>query len=288
MSRSFALVVLLALLWGSAYPLTKIAVETLAPLTVAAARALLGGALLLAVLGPRWRLLLQPGNPKALLTQGFFNCILPWTLVAWASRIIDSGLATILNSLSPIFIFILTWAITRHEAATPRKFVGVALGIAGVLVIIGVDALSGLGGHTMAEIACVVGSISYAIAALIGRRFDRMSPLVPAAGSVLMATLVLIPLALAVDRPWTIEPSARSMLALAGLAIFSTGAAFIVYFRLLSTIGSIATSSQAYLRIVVGVGLGVVFLGERLSASTMAGLLLVVGGVVAMTLPKRG
>jgi drug/metabolite transporter (DMT)-like permease len=286
MSRSFALVVLLALLWGSAYPLTKIAVETLAPLTVAAARALLGGALLLAVLGPRWRLLLQPGNPKALLTQGFFNCILPWTLVAWASRIIDSGLATILNSLSPIFIFILTWAITRHEAATPRKFVGVALGIAGVLVIIGVDALSGLGGHTMAEIACVVGSISYAIAALIGRRFDRMSPLVPAAGSVLMATLVLIPLALAVDRPWTIEPSARSMLALAGLAIFSTGAAFIVYFRLLSTIGSIATSSQAYLRIVVGVGLGVVFLGERLSASTLIGLLLVVGGVVAMTLPS--
>jgi drug/metabolite transporter (DMT)-like permease len=287
MSRSFALVILLALLWGSAYPLTKVAVETIAPVTVAAVRALLGGLLLLAVLGPRWRLLLSPGNPRALLTQGFFNCILPWTLVAWASRTIDSGLATILNSLSPVFIFILTWAITRHEAATPRKFVGVVLGVAGVLIIIGVNALSGLGQHTVAELACVAGSVSYAIAALVGRRFDKVSPLIPAAGSVLMASVVLVPLALVVEQPWTTSPSVRSMLAMTGLAIFSTGAAFIVYFRLLSTIGSIATSSQAYLRIVVGVGLGVILLGERLAASTIIGLVLVVAGVVAMTLPPR-
>src|SRR4051812_2803727 len=136
------------------------------------------------------------GNPAALLTQGFFNCIVPWTLVAWASRTIDSGLATILNSLSPIFIFVFTWAVTRHEPATPRKFIGVVLGVAGVLVIIGMDALSGLGQHTAAELACVVGSIAYAVAALVGRRFDRMSPLVPAAGSVLMASAVLVPLAL--------------------------------------------------------------------------------------------
>jgi drug/metabolite transporter (DMT)-like permease len=287
MSRSFALLIALALLWGSSYALIKVSVETLPPLTVAAVRALLGGLLLLALLGPRWRLLVQPGNPAALLTQGVFNCILPWTLVAWASRTIDSGLATILNSLSPIFVFLLTWAITRHEAATPRKFAGVVLGIAGILVIIGVDALSGLGEHTVAELACVAGSVSYAIAALVGRRFDRMSPLVPAAGSVIMASFVLIPIALAVEHPWTLQPSLRSMLAVAGLAVFSTGAAFIVYFRLLSTIGSIATSSQAYLRIVIGVALGGVFLGERLSASTIIGLTLVVAGVVAMTLPPR-
>ena len=286
MPRSLALVVLLALLWGSAYPLTKMAVETIPPVTVAAVRAVLGGGLLLAVLGPRWRELLLPGNPRALLTQGLFNCILPWTLVAWASRTIDSGLATILNSLSPIFIFILTWAITRHEAATPRKFLGVALGIAGVLVIIGVDALSGLGRHTAAELACVAGSFCYAIAALVGRRFDKVSPLIPAAGSVVMASFVLVPLAFVAERPWTVAPSMGSMLGVLGLAVFSTGAAFIVYFRLLSTIGSIATSSQAYLRILVGVGLGVVFLGERLTASTVIGLLLVVAGVVAMTLPR--
>lgn len=287
MSRSFALVLLLALLWGSSYPLMKLAVETLPPLTVAAARAVLGGSLLLVVLGPRWREFLDPGNPRALLIQGLFNCIVPWTLVSWASRSIDSGLVTILNSLSPIFIFVLTWAITRHEPATGRKFLGVCLGIAGVLVIIGIDALSGLGQHTVAELACVAGSLSYAIAALVGRRFDKMSPLVPAAGSVVMASFILAPLAFIVDQPWSVQPSIRSLLAVGGLAIFSTVAAFIVYFRLLSTIGSIATSSQAYLRIVVGVGLGVVFLGERLTASTMVGLALVVAGVVAMTVPRR-
>jgi drug/metabolite transporter (DMT)-like permease len=278
---------ILALLWGSAYPLTKTAVETLGPLTVAAVRALIAALLLLAVLGPRARQLWQAGNPGDLLMQGFFNCILPWTLVAWASRTIDSGLATILNSLSPIFIFILTWAVTRHEAASPRKFVGVVLGMAGVLLIVGVNALAGAGKHTLAELACVAGSVSYAIAALVGRRFDRMSPLVPAAGATVMAAFVLVPLALAIEQPWTAQPSLRSTLAVLGLALLSTGVAFVIYFRLLSTIGTIATASQAYLRILVGVGLGIVFLGERPSLPMGLGLCLVVAGVIAMTLPAR-
>lgn len=278
---------LLALLWGSAYPLTKTAVETIGPLTVAAVRALIASLLLLAVLGPRARELWRAGNPGDLLLQGLFNCIVPWTLVAWASRTIDSGLATILNSLSPIFIFILTWAVTRHEAATPRKFVGVVLGVAGVLVIVGLNALAGIGKHTLAELACVAGSVSYAIAALVGRRFDRMSPLVPAAGATLMAALVLVPLALAIERPWAAQPSLRSALAVLALAVLSTGLAFVIYFRLLSTLGSIGTASQAYLRILVGVGLGIVFLGERPTVSMGIGLCLVIAAVVAMTLAPR-
>jgi drug/metabolite transporter (DMT)-like permease len=287
MSRSFALVILLALLWGSSYPLTKTAVETIPPLTVAAVRGAIGGMLILAVLGRRARELLEVGHPLAFLNQALLSCVIPWTLVAWASRTIDSNLATILNSLSPVFIFIFTWAITRHEPATPRKFAGVVLGIAGVLTIVGVDALGGFGKKTLAEIACVAGSMSYGIAAIVGRRFDKVSPLVPAAGSTLMAAAILLPIALLVEQPWTLRPSPSSIAALLALAAFSTGAAFVVYFRLLSTIGSIATASQAYLRILVGVGLGVVFLGERLSANVIAGLVLVVAGVVAMTLPAR-
>ena len=286
--KSFAQVLVLALLWGVAYPLTKVSVETIGPVTVAAVRALLGSALLFAVLGRRIHQLWQPGMAaKSYLAQGMLNCVIPWILVAWASRSIDSSLATILNSLSPIFIFLFTWAITRHEPATPRKFVGVALGLAGVLVIVGVDALSGLGEHTMAELACVVGSISYGIAAIRGRRFDRVSPLVPAAGATAMAALVLVPLALIIERPWTSSPSTASMVAVAGLAIFSTGFAFVLYFWLLSTIGSISTASQAYLRIGIGVGLGVIFLDERPSAHMMAGLVLVMIGVAAMVVKPK-
>ena len=286
--RPLLLVFTLALLWGASYPLIKIAVETIPPLSVAALRALFGGLLLLALMGRDAPALWRSGVPaRTYFAQAAFNCIIPWTLVAWASRTIDSSLATVLNSLAPIFVFLLTWAITRHEAVSARKFLGVILGLAGVITIIGVDALSGIGKHTAAELACVAGSLSYAIAAITGRRFDELSPLVPAAGSTLMASVFLVPLAFAIEQPWPMQPSLRSLLGVAGLVVFSTGAAFVVYFKLLSTIGSIGTTAQSYLRILVGVGLGVVFLDEKLPPSLIAGMALVFAGVVAMTMPAR-
>ena len=282
------LVFLLALLWGGSYPLLKIAVETIPPLTTATARAFVGGAILLLFLGRRapelWRMV---STSRDLWVQSFFNCILPWTLVSWATTVIASGLVTILNSLSPIFIFLMTWAITRHESSPPRKLVGVALGLAGVVVIVGIDALRGLGVHTAAEIACVVGSLSYGIAAIIGRRYEDVSPLFPAAGTVVIAALALLPFAIAIDwmGPVTPQPSWQSIAALVASGIFSTAFGFIVYFRLLATIGSIGTSAQAYLRIAIGVAIGVIFLGETLRPEAWLGLLLVMGGVVAMVKP---
>ena len=282
------LVFLLALLWGGSYPLLKVAVETIPPLTASAARAAFAGAILLAILGRRgpelWRMVT---GHRELWVQSFFNCILPWTLVSWAATVIESGLVTILNSLSPIFVFLLTWAVTRHESAPPRKFLGVVLGMAGVLVIVGIDALRGLGVHTAAEVACVVGSMSYGIATVIGRRYDGVSPLFPAAGTVIIAAVVLAPFA------WWLEwataappqPSARSVVALLASGFFSTALGFLVYYRLLATLGPIATSSQAFLRIGIGVAIGVVFLGETLRPEAWIGLVLVIAGVVAMVKP---
>ena len=287
--RSFALVLLLAFLWGGSYPLLKVAVESIPPMTVVAIRSLLGGLILLAALGPRVKLFTAVASGtslRSLVIQSAFNCIIPWILITTAVRQIDAGLATILNSLSPIFIFLITAFITRHEPVTARKGLGVALGISGVLAIVGLDALSGLGTKTAAELACVAGSLSYAIAGVRGVRFAKVTPLVPAAGTTLIAALVMIPLALALEHPWTVEPTLRSILAVAASAVFSTGLAMVVYFKLLSTVGSIAMSSQAYLRILVGVGLGIVFLGETPTFSMWVGLCLVVAGVVAMTLPQ--
>ncbi|HUP30904.1 MAG TPA: DMT family transporter [Usitatibacter sp.] len=288
--KSFALVFLLALLWGGSYPLLKVAVDTLPPITVVAARALIGGLILLAALGPRAKLLGEVASGaslRALVIQSAFTCVIPWLLIAWAIPSLDAGLAAILNSLSPIFIFLLTAFVTRHEPVTGRKFVGVALGLAGVVTIVGVDALAGVGGKTLAELACIAGAFSYAVAGVIGVRFARVTPLVPAAGSTLIAAAVLLPLALVVEQPWTLRPSSASMMAVAAAAVFSTGLAMVVYFRLLATVGSIAMSSQAYLRILVGVGLGMAFLGETPTPHALAGLALVVVGVVAMTWPAR-
>jgi drug/metabolite transporter (DMT)-like permease len=163
----------------------------------------------------------------------------------------------------------------------------VALGIAGVVIIVGIDALSGAGTRIAAELACIAGAFSYAVAAVIGVRFAKVSPLVPAAGSTLAAAVAITPIALIVEHPWTLAPSGASLAAVAAGAVLSTALAQVIYFRLLATIGSIAMSSQAYLRIVVGVALSMVFLGEMPKPQAWAGLALVVAGVVAMTLPKR-
>jgi drug/metabolite transporter (DMT)-like permease len=98
---------------------------------------------------------------------------------------------------------------------------------------------------------------------------------------------VLIPLGLVVEHPWTLTPSASSVWALIGLAVFSTAAAFVIYFRLIQTLGSVGTTAQAYLRVPIGVALSVIFLGETLSPTAWAGLACVVAGVAAMTIPAR-
>jgi drug/metabolite transporter (DMT)-like permease len=109
----------------------------------------------------------------------------------------------------------------------------------------------------------------------------------PAAGSLLCGAAILVPLSLVIDRPWTLAPSASSILALLGLAVFSTALAFVIYFRLIQTLGPVGTTSQAYLRVPIGVAIGVLFLGESLTPTAWIGLGCVVVGVAAMTIPAR-
>jgi drug/metabolite transporter (DMT)-like permease len=208
-------------------------------------------------------------------------------MVAWGSQALDAGVATILNSTAPIFTFFLTLAITRHEAVTSRKLLGVVAGMAGICLIVGVQALSGFGEELTAQIVMVLAAIAYAGAAILGRGFRDLDPMVPAAGSLLCGAAILIPASLVLERPWTLQPSTSSMLALLGLAVFSTALAFVIYFRLIRTLGSVGTTAQAYLRVPIGVALGVVFLGEQLSSTAWIGLACVVVGVAAMTIPAR-
>jgi drug/metabolite transporter (DMT)-like permease len=111
--------------------------------------------------------------------------------------------------------------------------------------------------------------------------------MMPAAGSMIMGSLLLLPLSLVMDRPWTLQPSSSSLLALLGLSVFSTALAFTIYFRLMQTLGSVGATAQAYLRVPIGVAIGVVFLGESLSPTAWIGVVCVIAGVVAMTLPSR-
>jgi drug/metabolite transporter (DMT)-like permease len=213
--------------------------------------------------------------------------VVPFLLIAWAERTIDAGLAAILNSTTPIFAFLLTALITRHEPVTSRKLFGVVLGIAGIFLIIGMQALSGVGQEIGAQLAVVTASLCFAGAAIFGRSFHDLHPLAPATGSLLSGAAILLPLSIVIDRPWTVAPSTEAVLALIGLSIFSTALAFAIYFRLVNTLGSVGTTAQAYLRVPIGVGISAIFLGEALTASAWAGLVCVICGVAAMTLPSR-
>lgn len=282
------LLLLLATLWGASYSFIKIGVETIPPITLIAARTLIAGLILIAIIRLRGlRLPADPATWKRFLFQASLNSVIPFTAIAWAEQTTEAGLAAILNSTTPIFTFLITLLITRHEPVTSRRLFGVATGLTGTCLIIGVQALGGLGHELWAQIAIVAATICYAGAAIFGRNFRGLDPMIPAAGSLISGAIILIPLSLIIDRPWTLEPSTNSMMALLGLAVFSTAAAFTIYFRLIHTLGSVGTTAQAYLRVPIGVGIGVIFLGERLTSTAWLGLAFVIIGVIAMTLPTK-
>ncbi|KSV61531.1 EamA family transporter [Ensifer sp. ENS08] len=288
LSLELLLLLALATLWGASYTFIKIGIETIPPVTLTAARTLIAGALLLAVL--RWRGLSLPRDAatwRRFLFQACLNSVVPFTLIAWAEQTIDAGIASILNATTPIFAFLMTALITRHEAVTARKLVGIVAGMTGISLIIGMEAFGGLGEQLLPQLAVVLATICYAGAAIFGRGFKGLDPMMPAAGSLIAGAALLIPVSLVVDRPWTLAPSTESLLALLGLAVFSTALAFAIYFRLIQTLGSVGATAQAYLRVPIGVAIGALFLGERLSDTAWIGLGCVIVGVAAMTIPAR-
>ena len=282
------LLIMLSSLWGASYTFIRVGVETIPPVTLIAARTLIAGLLLIG-----WMSVSGVAMPhswavwKRLFVQAFFNSVIPFTLIAWAEQYVEAGVATILNSTAPVFVFFVTWFLTKHESVTTRKLVGVIAGLLGICLIIGFSALNGLGDQVLPQLAIVAATICYAGAAIYGRSFQGLSPLVPAAGSLIAGAIVLIPISLIFDRPWALQPSFNSTAALLLLSVFSTAIAFVIYFRLVQTLGSVGTTSQAYLRVPIGVAIGAIFLGESLSPTIWMGLGCVVIGVAAMTIPAR-
>ncbi len=277
----FALLALLALLWGSSYLFIKVAVAEIPPLTLIAARATIAALILTAVMWGRGQTFPRDrATLGGLFIQSLLNATLAWVLLAWGAQFLDSSLASVLNSTSPIFVFFLTLIFSRHEAATPIRLAGAVIGIAGVTLIVGVEALDGLGVQVAGQLAALGGAFIYGCAAIYGRRFSHLSPTVTAAATMIWAMVVLIPAALIVDRPWALQPSPQAIAATLALGVFSTGIALVIYFRLIRTLGSMGAASQAYLRAGVGVLLGVVLLGEHIPPTVALGLAASILGVM--------
>jgi len=287
-SVEYLLLLVLAMLWGSSYLFLKIAVETIPPITLIASRVTIAAVLLSVIVV--WKGQAFPRDAKTLmrlLLQSFLNSIGAWTVLAWGQQYVESSLSSVLNSTSPLFVFFITFFFTRHETTNLLKLVGACLGVGGVILIVGTDALQGLGQQVLAQLAILGGAMMYACAAIYGKNFSHLRPTVTAAATMIWAAVCLIPLSLIVERPWTLVPTTQSLWAALALGVFCTGLALLIYFRLLHTLGSLGTASQSYLRAGVGVVLGIVVLGEHITPVMACGIGAAWLGVVLINLPAR-
>ena len=276
----------LACCWSSTYPLAKIGIGSIPPLTFISARSLTAALFLLVILYARGiRLPTDARAWKLFAFQQTINSTIPFLMITWAQQYVPAASTVVLASTTPIFAFVITWGITRHEPATLLKLAGAVLGLAGTAVIIGLDALGGLSANIFAEIVILLATISFACATIFGLRLSDYDPMVVAAGSLLFGGLLLLPAALIFDHPWTLRPTPEALVATVTIGIFSSALGLMLFYMCLTRLGTLTTNAQGYLRIPIGVGLSVVLLGESVPSNLALGLVLVMAGVAAMTIP---
>ena len=282
----WSLLVALSILWGGSFFFVGIAVRELPPLTIVAMRVALaalalGG--LLRILG-----LPMPRDRRtwaAFFGMGALNNLVPFCLIVWGQTQIASGVASILNATTPLFGVLVAHVLTKDEKMTGNRLAGVLVGFAGVAVMIGPATLAGLGNALLPQLAVLGAALSYSFAGIFGRRFKSMgvSPLVTATGQVTASTLLLLPVALLADRPWTLPmPSAAAWGAVIGIALLSTALAYVIFFRVLASAGATNLMLVTFLIPVSAILLGGLFLGERLAVRHGIGIALIAGGLAAI------
>jgi drug/metabolite transporter (DMT)-like permease len=283
----YGLLILLGILLGIPYALTKISQTTIPPLTGVAARVLLAAIVLWVFVFTSGAKLSMPRScVRRLFIQGFISCVIPYTLIAYGQTTVNSSLAAILNSTTPLFVCVIGLLWTRHELLTLGRLVGVSAGLSGVVLIAGANSLTGLGQSSFGQAAIILASMSSAVAAIQGRRLNDVPPELAAAGTLTCGAVILVPLSFVVEAPLHSTPSVGSIAALLFNAFVATALRSVIYFRLLRTIGSMGTTSVSYLKPAVGVLIGFTLMGEELTSTAGMGLLAILLGVAAISQPQ--
>ncbi len=282
----WAMLLTLSLFWGGSFFFIGVAVKELPPLTIVALRVSLAS-LILWALAPALGLVMPRRREAAIafLGMGLLNNAIPFCLIVWGQTQLASGLASILNATTPLFTVLAAHFLTRDERLTPWRAAGALCGLLGVAVLIGPRLVEGLGGGAPAELAIIGAAISYAFASLFGRRFRRLgvSPIATATGQVTASSLMLAPIALLVDRPWTLAlPGLATCAAIVALAFFSTALGYILYFRILAGAGATNVVLVTLLAPVSSILLGAIVLHERLEPRHFVGLALIGAGLACI------
>lgn len=283
-ATDWALLLILGALWGGSFFFAEIALRDFRPFTIVFARVFLASlALLILIKARRGAIPASLSVWAAFVGMGLLNNIIPFSLFFYGQTQIGAGLASILNATTPVFTVVLTHYLTTDERMTAGKLIGAAFGVAGVAILIGVDALEGFNLSVLAMIGCLGAALAYAFAAIYGRRFQAMGlqPTQVAFGQVTASAVMTAPIAFVVDAPFAM-PGADAAAALAALGLLSTALAYFLYFRILSTSGATNLTLVTFLVPVSGVTLAVLFLGERLAPNHIAGMALIALGLAAM------
>lgn len=278
---NLVVLLLLGLIWGSSFLLIKLAVEDIPPFTLALVRVALAASSLYVVLRARGMRMPSFGPIWGIyLIMGLLNGAIPYVLISAGEIYIDSGLAAILNATMPIFTILMAHFLTEDERLTWLRFAGVAIGLGGVVVLVGTEALYGFGAHFWAQMAVVGASVSYALAAIVGRRYLKKHPaIVSSAGQFIGGTILLAPLSLLLDHPWKLNPSWTAIGSLLTLSLLGTSVAYLLYYYLIKNAGATYTSLVTYLLPVMGVVWGVSLLGEQVQWRALLAMALILIGI---------
>jgi drug/metabolite transporter (DMT)-like permease len=280
----WALMGVLSVAWSGSYLMFRLLVPVLPPLTIALLRVALGAFCLHAWMALRGRHLRRPPPGwLGFLLLGLLNNGIPFALIVWAERRVSAGLTAILLAATPIFTTLLAQLVGQARL-TPSRAGGVVLGFIGVAILIGPDALAGLSTEGLAEEGgLLLAALSYAFAGLYARRFPGVPAIQMAAGQLSGATVVLLPAALLAEHPWALPPiGAATWLDLAVLVIPCTALPFILFFFLLARVGASNVLLVTFLSPATTLVLGNLLLGEQVTAQALAGMAVVILGLVCI------
>jgi len=281
------LIAYLSVAWGFAFYLIAIGLRSFPPITLVTLRLIIGAAALYGIM--RWQGLSLPREP---IWWWYFSLLslmgnlLPFSLISWAEVRIPSSQAGLIMALMPISTMVLAHYFVAHEKLTPRRIAGVTLGFAGVTVLVGDQALSGIGGEGIwAQLACVLATFAYVVNTVYTNRLPKINGLVVGAGSLIAGSIIFIPVSLLVDQPWNLAMTMESWLAISALGLLSTGLATWIFFVVVSDCGPNFMSIINYIIPAISFAAGVTLLSEPADLSKFVGLIAVCVGI-AISQPR--
>jgi len=285
----WSLLATLSLIWGGSFFFYKIAGHELPVLTIVLGRVGIAALALNLALARSDRRALANIPWRRFAAMALLNNVVPFSLIVFAETRMESGRAAILNATVPIFTVLVAHHFTRDEKISGGKIAGALFGFAGVAVLMG-QQIAGARFDLAATGASIVAAISYAFAGVYGRRFRDLPPLAVASGQVTASTVILLPLVALFEHPWTLPPPhIASIVAILGLSLLCTALAYVIFFRLLATVGATNLMLVTILQPVSAIVLGTLVLGERIGPSAMAGFAIIAMGLAAIDgrLPAR-